>query len=575
MLAACSGATESGQLALRIVDAATGEPVPARVELLDATGAPVVPVPALRLDFECVAAPLPDWLIGLTRSDRIENRHTGTTQFYLAGPAEFALPAGRHRLRVFRGIETEVVERELEIEAGAHLALEVALYRWADEAARGWYSVDDHLHITRLTPEDDRRIAHWMRAEDLRVANLLQMGTVDQLSVTPQHDFGDAGAFRDADTLLLAGQEHPRTHFLGHTITLGAAAPIDLRDTYIVYERFWAESRRLGGVSGFAHFGIGANARDGLAIDAPRGGISFLEVLQFEWAHYDVWYGLLDLGLRITPTAGTDFPCGMWSLPGRERFYARIDGPVTRASFVEAVRAGRTFVTNGPLLELRIDDAGIGDTLRLEAPASVTIRARVRFDPARDDVRRVEVLRNGVPIEAPPERLGPGELRIEAAHRADASAWYALRVTGDKVGEAPLDEALLTDWQWDLVADRITTFREQEDLREADAAARGRVRASAAHTAAVWVEVAGTPPLAARPEAAERARAALDRLDDLESRLADDRLDDQTIWDWLPYSDGVPAEHLRRNRAALLEAIADARRRYRAVVAQRQSIDGV
>ena len=36
----------------------------------------------------------------------------------------------------------------------------------------------------------------------------------------------------DGETRLFAGQEHPRTHFLGHTITLGAREPIDLRDIW-------------------------------------------------------------------------------------------------------------------------------------------------------------------------------------------------------------------------------------------------------------------------------------------------------------------------------------------------------
>ena len=35
------------------------------------------------------------------------------------------------------------------------------------------------------------------------------------------------------------------------------------------------------------------------------------------------------------------------------------------------------------------------------------------------------------------------------------------------------------------------------------------------------------------------------------------------MWDWAPYSDGVSAEHLRRNRPALLRAIEEARARYR------------
>lgn len=566
-LCGCPRSAPEATLRLRVVDAASGEVVPARVEILDADGEARVAPNAIPLTFECWSAPPPTPLAFLVESDRIENRHTGTTQFYLDAPAQLALPAGRVRLRAFKGIEYRVAEQEVLLAPQRTHDVALALERWADMPAQGWYSADDHLHITRRRHSDDVRIARWMRAEDLHVANLLQMGTVDQFGVTPQPGFGDAGAFRDAETLLLAGQEHPRTHFLGHTITLAADEGIDLRDDYIVYEGFWEASRRAHGLSGYAHHGVGADARFGLALDAPRGGVAFLEVLQFEWPHYDVWYELLDLGLALTPTAGTDFPCGPWSVPGRERFYARLEGPPDRARWREAVRRGRTFVTNGPLLELSIDAAAIGDTLRLDAPGRVRIRARVRFDPARDDVRVVEVLRSGEPIPAPVAEVAAGELRVDVAHDVAGPAWYALRVSGNKRDETPV-EPPLPDWMWS-VGERITNFREHADGAEAFAASRGRVRPSAAHTAPIWVEVAGRT-LASEPRAAERARVALARLDELAARLSDARIDDQALWDWVPYSDAVPVAHLREHRDPLLAAIDEARARYRELLPDRE-----
>jgi hypothetical protein len=270
----------------------------------------------------------------------------------------------------------------------------------------------------------------------------------------------------------------------------------------------------------------------------------------------------LNLGLRLTPTAGTDFPCGpAWSIPGRERFYTRLDAPPTRESWREAVRAGRTFVTNGPLVELRVGAARIGDEIVLDAPASLEITGTVRFDPTRDDPKQVELLRNGEPLPAPLERSGRGELRLRMTQHVAESAWFALRVSGDKVGEAPLPLAL-PDWAVNA-GDRYMNFREQTERSEAFFAARGRVRPSAAHTAPIWVTLRGAPP---SPRARELARAALARLDELESRLSEERIDDQTLWDWLPYSDGVSLEHLRRNRPALLAAVAEARERYEALV---------
>lgn len=516
-LAACSEPL-AGTLHVRVLDEELGTEVPARLELRDEQGTAWVAADAIPLRFECLLRPLPDWAAErVSISRELANPHTGTTQFYADGSARIALPAGRYRLRAFRGIEYEVAEQDVEIVGGREQTTTVALRRWIDLPAEGWWSADDHLHITRRTSADDRRIAAWMRAENLHVANLLQMGTVDQFGVTPQHDFGAGGEYRLGETLLIAGQEHPRTHFLGHTITLGADAAIDLRDTYIAYDTFWRAAEREHGLPGYAHFGMGP-ARDGLTLDAPRGLVFFLEVLQFELPYYETWYDLLNLGLRLTPTAGTDFPCGpAWSIPGRERFYTRLEAAPTRESWREAVRAARTFVTNGPLLDLRIGAARIGDEIVLDAAAPLEITGTVRFDPTRDDVERVELLRNGVPIPVPVVRTGPGELRVRLAHDVTGSAWFALRVSGNKVGEAPV-QAALPDWAVSA-GDRYMNFREQSERSEAFYAERGRVRPSAAHTAPIWVTLRGSTPVAAQPRGQELARAALARLDELESRL--------------------------------------------------------
>jgi hypothetical protein len=549
--AACSPA--KGRLAVSVVDSASGEPTPARVELLDASGEAHIPTSALRLTLQCATAPPAAWAQWFVDADSIDNPHSGTRQFYVDAPFEIELPPGRYTLRAEKGIERRVASSEVEIAAGSTASTRLSLERWTDMPEQGWYGADDHLHITRLLEEDDPRISHWMQAEDLHVANLLQMGTQAQVGVTPQRAFGDAGSYREGNHLLLAGQEHPRTHFLGHTITLGARSLVDLRDDYIVYERTFRAGRSEGGVVGFAHFGRGA-AKDGLATLAPRDLVDFMEVLQFEWPHYDVWYEVLDLGIPVTPTAGTDFPCGPWSLPGRERFYTRVEGRLDRQSWLEGIRRGRTFVTNGPLLELRANGAEIGDEIDLPSPGRVWIEGRVRFDPARDAPGAVELIRNGLPIPAPIEEIAPGELRFRVEHEIAEPSWLALRVLGDKLGEAPPEPMGLPDWVIAL-GKRIASGAEI-DGRDPFLEARTR-RASAAHTAPIWLSVAGM-----RPGDPAAARDWIARLDALEARLDEDRIEEQTIWDRVPYSDGVSASHLRRHRQALLAAITEARERW-------------
>ena len=262
---------------------------------------------------------------------------------------------------------------------------------------------------------------------------------------------------------------------------------------------------------------------------------------------------MLNLGVRIAPSAGTDFPCGPPSTPGRERFYVHVDGPMDRAAFVAAVRAGRTFTSNGPLIELRVNGAGLGDDVALDEPGAVSVRGRVHFDPEQDRIDLVELVMNGQVIETETVPSGPGEILLSAEIPVERSAWFALRSSGGKLGEdGPLPEPV-PQWALELFSNVANGAGgpEMSDFRD-----NMVERVSAAHTAAIFVGVAGASPAAST---AKLAREWLDRLSELEDRLSEDRIAEIPIWDWIPYSDGVSEAHLRHNRDALLQAIAQAR----------------
>ncbi len=546
----------SGTLELTILDAATGAPTPARVELLDENGRAVVPDDALTVFSDCGSLPVEAWVPGSAVVQAMRNGHrdvpnpyTGTTQFYADGSVRVELPAGRYSLRATKGIEYRQAGATVTIAAGGVTSFDLGLQRWIDLASEGWYGADDHLHIPRPHPRFDARLATWMEAEGLNVANLLQMGLARDVHLTPQHGFGAASAYRRGDTLILSGQENPRTHVLGHALVLGAQEFIDLPRQYLLYDRVWAEAHRQGAVNGYAHWGL-AGAEEGLAVWGHDSLLDFLEVLNLGFPFYDRWYEALDLGLRIGPTAGTDYPC-LPGLPGRERFYARVDRPFGAESWLEAVRRGRTFVTNGPAIELLVDGAGPGDELALAGPGAVRIRGRVRFDPERDALSALELIRGGA-VVARAEPSGPGgEIQIDTSLEIDRTTWLALRASGQKLGETEIDPRGLFSSM--LVLPRASN----EDLI-ASLPAGTVPRPSAAHSGAILVTVEGTLPLAAQPRGREVARGWLGRLDELERRLGEEPMG---TWARFPgRGDGIDLETALANQPALLQAIAAARR---------------
>jgi hypothetical protein len=98
-----------------------------------------------------------------------------------------------------------------------------------------------------------------------------------------------------------------------------------------------------------------------------------------------LYHRLLSCGLRPAATAGTDVflsfsrgPGVASNPPGWGRVYAHLGGaPLSVPAFQDAVRAGRTVVTNGPWLTFDVDGHGPGAVLDRADGDRLRIRARV------------------------------------------------------------------------------------------------------------------------------------------------------------------------------------------------------
>jgi len=123
-------------------------------------------------------------------------------------------------------------------------------------------------------------------------------------------------------------------------------------------------------------------------------------------------------------STGTDWFMYDWS-----RVYAEVRGKLTIASWLDAVKAGRCQVTNGPLLSLTIDGKKVGavielteaKTLKIEGSASAGMDSRScsSFATARSSRRR---------SAGGKESSGA---KILTTVRVEEPAWFALRVESD------------------------------------------------------------------------------------------------------------------------------------------------
>src|SRR4029078_4603011 len=127
-----------------------------------------------------------------------------------------------------------------------------------------------------------------------------------------------------------------------------------------------------------------------LPVDAALGHIDAMDVMSYPGNTAEtckLWYRLLNCGLRLAATAGTDtfmnyaVDGDFSNPPAGDRVFVRVEGGCSTESWCAGVCAGRTFVTSGPMISLQVDGHGIGDdivanagdVLRVEAHAGAAV----------------------------------------------------------------------------------------------------------------------------------------------------------------------------------------------------------
>lgn len=425
-----------GTLRLTVEDAASGRSVPARFGLYDETGR--APLPSER---SVLVHRFVDEVRLLWVNPRTWWPSEHRLAFYVDGEYEARLPVGSYELVATRGPEYRGYQRTVDVRADETTDLTVSLERYADLPAQGWYSGDSHVHIARDHTEDD---AVWAQiaAEDIHVANLLEMGNI-AVTHFKQPAWGEAGQYVREGHALVSGQEDPRTVQRGHTIHHNLQRPIRQDpESYFLYHRVFEESHAQGGISGYAHMGQLFNGERGLALDVPFDLVDFIEVLQGGRLFDDIWYSFLNLGFNVRPIAGADYPYFGPTLPGVERTYVKLDGRFAPSEWYNAYRSGHTYVSNGPFLEFQVNGREMGSELRVARGENLEIVARASLNPDIDRLNRLELVVHGEVVASVTRSVGDADgLRLATQIEADESLWVAVRAYGDRDGERDMTVA--------------------------------------------------------------------------------------------------------------------------------------
>jgi hypothetical protein len=169
---------------------------------------------------------------------------------------------------------------------------------------------------------------------------------------------------------------------------------------------------------------------DELPVDVALGKVDYMEVVGFSdhQATAGVWYRLLNLGFRIPAAGGTDAMANYASLRGpvgMNRVYASVpNGALNSGTWLEALRHGRSFATNGPLLDFALEENLIGGTLQLERARRVAFKARLRSIVPLD---HAQIVCNGAVVRELPLGAARNSAEVSGKIPLDTSGWCVLR----------------------------------------------------------------------------------------------------------------------------------------------------
>jgi hypothetical protein len=324
---------------------------------------------------------------------------------------------------------------------------------------KGWFNGDIHAHLP--VPKD---AILQMEAEDINAQTLLCLAKPVFDSPVNRHFTGRIDAHSKPGREIFVAQE-VQDFQMGHLTLLGITNLVNGYDDAGGGMEFWTnrphwdmtramrETRRQNGIVFWSHICSlpGEQLPIGLALGLVDGVelITWIDPCQLP-NHWDPWlnsgfsqaefpvmrsldlyYVLLNAGFQVPIAAGTDkfyeeIPLGC------NRTYVHTGNSGTYASWLSGARAGRAFVSNGPILDFQVQGGEPGDTIDFKTPMRVKVRVSARsilpFNTLDIILNGRPVAHKSVALQNNPPNNGLWTLELETEVSLETSSWIAARV---------------------------------------------------------------------------------------------------------------------------------------------------
>lgn len=368
------------------------------------------------------------------------------------------LPPGKFTIRYTRGPEYLTQYKQLTIPDNTDsLHITLQLKRWIDLAKLGWYSADHHVHASGCShyykPEEGVNPADmWRQAagEDLKVSSVLSWGPgwyhQKNNFTGKQHELSTKSNIMQYDVEVSG---FPSSH-AGHLVLLRlkeddypGTTKIEDWPTWTGPILQWAHGQ--GAVTGYAHSGDGLeplytenhrlnpSVTEEEKVHAPAwrtyeeittaipnyivpkmsgiGANEYIVTAAHGWVDFfsagntglhrelNMWYHTLNAGIRMPISGETDFPCLSDERVGYARSYFKTKGGVNYNNYVEAIKAGRNYVSDGfsHIMNFSVNGVEPGEKnslLNLKSKQNVTVKAEVSAYLSAEQDRDSEAIAN-------------------------------------------------------------------------------------------------------------------------------------------------------------------------------------
>jgi len=375
--------------------------------------------------------------------------------FHSAGSDEINVPADKLSLQVSHGPLYESQQLQLDATKGFTNPITINLKRLNLPAGIGkWWSGDVHVHMnyTGQYKNNPQRLVQQAKAEDLNfVYNLIvnkeqRIPDLAYFSATPDDH-------STAETMLLHGQEF-HTSFWGHLGLLHmkdhyilpdyAGYPQTASESLFPHNSFIADRAHVQeGLVGYVHPfeqsevfpDQSATLMNELPVDAALGKVDYYELIGFSdhKASEHVWYKLLNCGFRIPAAAGTDAMTNYASLRGPvglNRVYVKAEEELDASVFEDKLKAGKSFVTNGPIIGFNMGEANPGDSIIINPDGQRFFYSG--FLRSNVPVTKIEIIWNGEVIESRSEKKPMKSMDLSGNITVKGSGWLLMRAWSDQ-----------------------------------------------------------------------------------------------------------------------------------------------